>query len=208
MALGNTQGTAPATFTLTTPTGATETHTVPAGQTKDLTYPVIEDATSTVRVTATDLASFALSYTADCVQPAVARPTATGTVDCAGYTITLGNTGGTAPATFTVTAPTGATETHTVAPGDTKELTYPVVEDTATRVEVVADGLQDFHLTYVADCVPPVPVAEPTAAGLSTATASSSSSAMSTAPARPRSWSPRPPAPARPTRSRPVRPRT
>ena len=55
-------------FMVATPTGASETHTVPAGETKDLTYPVIEDTTSNVLVTAPGLDDLELTYTADCVQ--------------------------------------------------------------------------------------------------------------------------------------------
>ena len=166
LVLANTDGTAPADFTVTTPTGATETHTVPAGETLNLTYPVIEDATSSVAVTADGLEPFGLTYTADCEQPPVeaAQPTATGEVDCSGYDLVLGNTDGTAPADFTVTTPTGATETHTVPAGETLDLTYPVIEDATSSVLVVAPGLDEFELSYTADCVetPEEPVTPPT----------------------------------------------
>jgi LPXTG-motif cell wall-anchored protein len=162
--LGNADGTAPAAFTVTTPSGDTETHTVAAGDTEELTYPVIEDTATRVEVVADGLEDFHLTYVADCVPPVeAAAPTAAGLVDCNGFVVVLGNVDGTGPATFTVTTPTGDTETHTVPAGDTEDVTYPVIEDTTSNVLVTADGLEDLELSYTADCVliPEEPVLPP-----------------------------------------------
>ena len=93
----------------------------------------------------------------------MAAPTAAGLVDCDGFVVVLGNVDGTGPATFTVTTPTGATETHTIPAGDSKDLSYPVIEDRTSHLLVTATGLDDLELTYTADCVqiPEEPVLPP-----------------------------------------------
>jgi LPXTG-motif cell wall-anchored protein len=76
--LSNTEGTAPADFTVTKPDTTTEDVTVPAGQDTTKTYPVTEDVAKTVTVSSGGHALATQTYTAHCAQtptPSPAPPT-------------------------------------------------------------------------------------------------------------------------------------
>jgi hypothetical protein len=98
----------------------------------------------------------------DCPKPKLA---VTGSVDCNGFVVKLDNSKGAAEATATVTKPDGTTEIVKVPAGQTASRTYPVIEDKTATVTVKSEGMQDFTLSYTADCVktpPPPPPTTPT----------------------------------------------
>ena len=72
----------------------------------------------------------------------VANPGASATHACtSGITLTLTNVGGTAPVTFTLTAPNGSTSTVTLQPNQSATKTFAVAEDTTGHVTASAPGL-------------------------------------------------------------------
>jgi hypothetical protein len=84
--------------------------------------------------------------------PGQAQADATATNAClSGITVVLSNMNGTAPATFTLTAPDGTTTTVPVNAGQLKKLEYAVAEDTTGVVTVSAPGLAKTF-TYVKNC--------------------------------------------------------
>jgi LPXTG-motif cell wall-anchored protein len=161
-------GQAPATFSITKPTGGTEQVTVEKGQ-ASRHYDVVEDTAQTVSVSAQGMDTVSKSLTAeqaDCHQPTPAAPTATVTGDCTGFTVTLTNPGE-QPATVTVTKPGGDTEDVTVPGGTTTPITkhYDVIEDQAQTVTATYHGTELGSKTLTAeqaDCHQPTPAA-PTA---------------------------------------------
>jgi LPXTG-motif cell wall-anchored protein len=94
-----------------------------------------------------------VTFPTDCVPPAEAKPTAAITADCTGFTATLANLDGTAPALFTLVAPDGTTEDVTVPAGEQTTRTYPVTEDTPATVKVLVAGKTIAEKTYTADCI-------------------------------------------------------
>src|SRR3954469_8580384 len=101
--LGNVQGTAPTTFTLTYG-GADHTVDVPAGGTSQQSIPVAEDTSGSVTVAATGLAGTPITHTwaRNCstdTEQTAAAPTASISHSCeiGGFHVTLGNAAGTAP---------------------------------------------------------------------------------------------------------------
>src|SRR4051812_10838335 len=161
--LGNVQGTAPTTFTLTYG-GADHTVGVPAGGTSNQSIPVAEDTTGSVTVAATGLAGTPVTHTwarncsTDTDETPTAAPTAAISHRCGigGFHVTLGNTTGTASADFTVHY-NGADHAVTVAAGTTTEFTVPVDEDTTSTVTVSATGLTTQTDTFERDCTHTVP---------------------------------------------------
>jgi hypothetical protein len=84
--------------------------------------------------------------------PGQAQPGATATDACiTGITVVLSNMNGTAPATFTVTAPDGTTTTVPVNAGQLKKLDFSVAEDSTGVVTVSAPGLAKTF-TYAKNC--------------------------------------------------------
>lgn len=84
--------------------------------------------------------------------PGQAQPDATATNACVtGITVVLSNMNGTAPATFTVTAPDGTTTTVPVNAGQLKKLDFAVAEDTTGVVTVSAPGFAKTF-TYAKNC--------------------------------------------------------
>jgi hypothetical protein len=84
--------------------------------------------------------------------PGQAQPGATATNACiTGITVVLSNMNGTAPATFTVTAPDGTTTTVPVNAGQLKKLDFSVAEDSTGVVTVSAPGLAKTF-TYAKNC--------------------------------------------------------
>ncbi|MGZ8736648.1 MAG: LPXTG cell wall anchor domain-containing protein [Nocardioides sp.] len=95
----------------------------------------------------------AVTFPTDCVPPAEAKPTAGITADCTGFTATLTNLEGTAPALFTLVAPDGTTEDVTVPAGEQTTRTFPVTEDVAQTVKILVAGKTLAEKTYTADCI-------------------------------------------------------
>lgn len=124
--MSNTGGQVPATFTVTRPDGSTETVVVQPGGSATRTYPVVEDQTVSVTVTAPGMQPVTKSYHADCVAPLPSPPTST-TPDCTNPNMTVSP--GTqpsdtwSPATSTVLAP-GQSVTYTVTPTNPNQ-SYP-----------------------------------------------------------------------------------
>src|SRR3954467_2234935 len=178
ISLGNVQGTAPTTFTLTYG-GADHTVDVPAGGTSNQSIPVAEDTTGSVTVAATGVAGTPITHTwarncsTDTDQTPAAAPTAAISHSCeiGGFHGHPGNTAGTAPADFTVHY-NGADHAVTVAAGTTTEFTVPVDEDTRSRVPVAATGLPTQSDPFARDCTHTVP---PQSHGINPAVAFSTS---------------------------------
>jgi hypothetical protein len=82
----------------------------------------------------------------------VARPAVSATRACnSGLTLTLSDLGGTAPVTFTLTAPNGATSTVTLQPNHSATRVFAVAEDTTGLVTASAPGLTRTF-TYAKNC--------------------------------------------------------
>ena len=85
--------------------------------------------------------------------PAVADPTVSASNACkTGITVNLGNMNGTAPVTFTVTAPDNTVDNVSVLAGQIVKKSYAVVEDTTGTVTVSAPGLATKKFTYAKNC--------------------------------------------------------
>ena len=85
--------------------------------------------------------------------PAVADPTVSASNACkTGITVNLGNMNGTAPVTFTVTAPDNTVDNVSVLAGQIVKKSYTVVEDTTGTVTVSAPGLATKTFTYAKNC--------------------------------------------------------
>lgn len=82
----------------------------------------------------------------------VAMPAASGIVDCSGFVVSLDNARGTDVATFVVVTPTKTIETIMVPAGQKTSRTYPVIEDQTASVTVKSEGMENFTLSYAADC--------------------------------------------------------
>jgi LPXTG-motif cell wall-anchored protein len=93
------------------------------------------------------------TFPTDCTPPAEAKPTAGITADCTGFTATMANLTGTAPALFTLVAPDGTTEDVTVPAGDQTTRTFAVTEDVARTVKILVAGKTIAEKTYTADCI-------------------------------------------------------
>lgn len=136
-------------FTVTEPGGTHQVH-VPANQTQDISYTPGAGVTVSVSANGTVLSS--ATAPADCTTPGQAAPDASASNACVtGITVVLSNMNGTAPATFTVTAPDGTTSTVPVNAGQLKKLAFAVGEDTTGVVTVSAPGL-DKTFTYAKNC--------------------------------------------------------
>ncbi|HET6908023.1 MAG TPA: hypothetical protein VFH54_01685, partial [Mycobacteriales bacterium] len=66
--------------------------------------------------------------------------------------VNLGNMNGTAPVTFTVTAPDNTVDNVSVLAGQIVKKSYAVVEDTTGTVTVSAPGLATKKFTYAKNC--------------------------------------------------------
>ena len=161
--LGNTDGTAPAHFTVTYG-GTDHTVDVPAGDTQTVSVSVDEDTTGSVTVAAAGLAGSPVTHTwsrncsTDNEQPPAAAPTASITHSCeiGGFRVALGNEDGTAAADFTVHYD-GADHAYNVPAGSSTQFTVPVTEDTTSTVSVAAEGLTTQNDSWSRDCSQTVP---------------------------------------------------
>jgi len=153
--LQSTGGDLPVTFTVTDPrTGTPTTVVVAPGETKTVTLTGVADGTLTIPVTAAGK-SYDQTVTVSCDRPGV--PSVTSKVECAKgdgtIVVTLANTGGDLPVSFTVTNPVdGSTVDKTVAPGATETVTFTGVADGKVTVPIVAGQTHlDQTLTVACD---------------------------------------------------------
>src|SRR4051794_5672405 len=160
--LGNTEGTAPAHFTVTYG-GSDHPVDVDAGDSQPVTVPVGEDTTGSVTVSAEGLEGSPVTRTweRNCstdTQEQTPAPTASlaHSCDIGGFRVTLGNVEGTAPAEFTVHY-NGADHSVAVPAGTTTQFTVPVAEDTTSNITVTAEGLTTQSDSWSRDCSQTVP---------------------------------------------------
>lgn len=153
--LQSTGGDLPVTFTVTDPrTGTPTTVVVAPGETKTVTLTGVADGTLTIPVTAGGK-SFDQTVTVSCDRPGV--PSVSSKVECAKgdgtVVVTLSNTGGDLPVSFTVTSPVdGGTVAKTVAPGASETVTFTGLADGKVTVPIVAGSTHlDQTLTVACD---------------------------------------------------------
>jgi hypothetical protein len=106
----------------------------------------------TVSADETELGTFTRSGDCDTTPPE-SNPTVSFSHSCkGGIGVTLGNMDGTAPATFTVTTPSGTVQHVQVRPESIVRKSYTVKEDTTGVVKVVAPGLNQRAFSYHKNC--------------------------------------------------------
>ncbi len=158
--LKNTGGDKPVTFVVTNPvTQATTTKVVAPGQSATVTVGGLPDGQVTIKVTA-DGKSYDQTVDVSCDRPGT--PEVSSKVACTDgdgtVVITLKNTGGDLPVTYTVTDPrTNAETVVTVDPGETKEVTLTGVADGTITIPVTAGGTSFDQTVKVACDRPGVP---------------------------------------------------
>lgn len=155
--LANTSGDLPVTFTVTDPrTSASSQVTVAPGQTQTVSLTGVADGPITVPVTAGG-ASFDQTLTVACDRPGV--PAASSKVECADgdgtVVVTLANTGGDLPVTFTVTNPLDATTaTETVSPGQSTTVSFTGFDDGSYTIPV-RSGSTNLDQQVIVTCDEP-----------------------------------------------------
>ncbi|MCU0267863.1 MAG: hypothetical protein MUF83_04365 [Acidimicrobiales bacterium] len=152
--LKNTAGYLPVTFTVTDPrTNQAQQVQVAVGETKTVTLTGFADGEHTIPVSAGNT-SYAQTVQVTCDRPGV--PEATVSLECVEgdgvATVTLRNTGGDLPVTFSVRNPaTGQTTNHQVAVGQTKTVVLGDLPDGTHTVEI-RSGTQNFDQTITVSC--------------------------------------------------------
>jgi LPXTG-motif cell wall-anchored protein len=141
---------APAAFTVTGEAGFSQKATVEPGGSKELVVPAESAGHITVTVGDKTIAEHAWQQPADCAPVKVAFRS-----DCDSLTISIENPAGSAPVQATVTSG-DKTETLTLAPGETKEVTFDAQEGTVAIVTIGDESL-DVAWEQPEGCVPAGP---------------------------------------------------
>ena len=145
------------TFTVTTPSGATEQHTVGANSNKVVTYSGLGDGQYSVTVKVGDEVITAQDITVDCDH---ALPSADVDLSCDAAShdgkivVTMSNTG-TESVTFTIVDPvTSVSEDVVVGPGGSVTRTYMNLSDGPHSLTLTAPGY-DFSTSFTVNCDEP-----------------------------------------------------
>ena len=155
--LQNTGGDLPVTYTVVNPlTQASQQVTVAVGATKTVTFSGLPDGQTTIAIHVGD-ADYSQTFNVKCDRPGT--PKVDISTECSDYDgvvhLTLGNTAGDLPVTYTVTSPVDGTHQDVVvAPGDSKTVTFSGLADGSVTVPVKV-GDADYTQTVTIDCDAP-----------------------------------------------------
>ncbi len=142
-------GEAAATFTVVENDELIDTVAVAGGATITKTYPLAEDQTATIKVTAPGMDDVVRTLTRNCEQP---RAHASVSCSAGGAYLTFGNDGD-SPTTFTVDKGDTQVEQVDVAGHGNAARTYPITEgETATFTVTSSGGMSDIVADLTFDC--------------------------------------------------------